>query len=149
MSVVIFDPEKFRLTHPAFTDEVKYPDEALENAFNLAVELIGNDDDSPIPYEPDATPPQLTRAVVLDLVTCHIATQNLLWDDTQTGPVTNATEGPRNVGLRLGRFFNAMRQARSISELNTSIWAVDHVWDGIAYNPKHSRLETAPFASGA
>ena len=89
MSVVIFDPETFRLAHPAFTDEVKYPDEALENAFNLAVELIGNDDDSPIPYEPDATPPQLTRAVVLDLVTCHIATQNLLWDDTQTGDASD------------------------------------------------------------
>lgn len=99
MSVVIFDPEKFRLVHPAFTDEVKYPDEALENAFNLAVELIGNDDDSPIPYEPEATPPVLTRAVVLDLVTCHIATQNLLWDDTQTGPVTNATEGSVSAGF--------------------------------------------------
>lgn len=99
MAVVIFDIEKFRLLHKVFSDEVKYPDEVLEAYFEQAAEIVGNDDDSPIPYDPEANPPVLTRATVLDLVTCHVATQSLLWGDTQAGPLTNAGQGSVSAGF--------------------------------------------------
>lgn len=91
MAVVVFDPEKFRTLHPAFADE-RFSDDALEACFDQAVELVGNED-SELPYDPDAKPPVKTRAIVLDLVTCHIATQSLLWDVTQAGPVASAGQG--------------------------------------------------------
>ena len=54
MAVVVFDPEKFRILHPAFSDEVKFPDETLQFYFDLAVEFVGNTDaDSFAPYDPD------------------------------------------------------------------------------------------------
>lgn len=99
MSAVVFDPSAFRKIHPAFSDELKYPDEVLQSCFDQAVEMIGNDGDSAIPYEPDAEPPVKTRAVVLDLLTCHIATQNYLWGEQQVGAVQSATEGSVNVGF--------------------------------------------------
>lgn len=99
MSVVVFDPESFRKIHPAFADEVRFPDEALTHCFDLAVEMIGNGDDSAIPYTPDNEPPVKTRAVVLDLLTCHIATQTYLWGDTQAAPTTSAAQGSVSVGF--------------------------------------------------
>lgn len=54
MAVVVFDPEKFRILHPAFSDEVKFPDDTLQFYFDLAVEFVGNTDaDSFAPYDPD------------------------------------------------------------------------------------------------
>lgn len=100
MAVVIFDPETFRKRHPGFSDEEKYTDEALQFCFDQAVEYIGNDDSSIIPYDPTAEPSELTREIVLDLVTCHIATQNYLWDDAQAGPLGNAAEGSVNAGFQ-------------------------------------------------
>lgn len=100
MAVVVFDVESFRKLHAAFADEEKYPDETLDAYFAQAEELIGNDDDCPIPYDPEAEPPVKTRAVVLDLVTCHLATQNLLWDDTQAGPLGNAGQGSVSAGFQ-------------------------------------------------
>lgn len=99
MAIVVFDVEAFRAHHPAFTDEVRFTDEALTFCFDQACAIVGNDDDSPVPYDPEATPPELERSVVLDLVTCHIATQNLLWGDTQAGPLTNATQGSTSAGF--------------------------------------------------
>lgn len=92
MAIVVFDIETFRKRHPAFLDEEKAPDEALIMAFEQAVEIIGNED-SQIPYEPNAQPPVMTRAVVLDLVACHIATQSLLWDEQQAGAIASAGQG--------------------------------------------------------
>lgn len=109
MAEVVFDVETFRKRHPAFQDEVKAPEEALVACFDQAVEMIGNED-SQIPYEPNTQPPIHTRAVVLDLITCHIATQSLLWDATQTGPVASAGEGSVNVSFG------------SMSEPGSSAW---------------------------
>lgn len=100
MAIVVFDPEVFRKRHAGFTDEEKYTDEALEFCFTQAVEMVGNDDDSIIPYEPEESPKELAREIVLDLLTCHIATQNILWEDTQAGPLGNAAEGSVNAGFQ-------------------------------------------------
>lgn len=99
MAAVVFDAETFRKVHPAFSDEVRFTDEMLAACFDQAVEIVGNGDDSAIPYEPDATPPVKTRAVVLDLLTCHIATQSYLWGDQQAAPLTNAGEGSVSAGF--------------------------------------------------
>ena len=99
MSAVVFNPETFRNVYPAFSDEGRFTDEALEACFDIAVEMIGNEDDSVVPYEPNAMPPVKTRATVLNLLTCHIATQNYLWGDTQAAPTMNATQGSVSVGF--------------------------------------------------
>ena len=99
MTAVVFDVETFRKVHPAFSDEVRFTDEMLTACFDQAVEIVGNGDDSAIPYDPTATPPVKTRAVVLDLLTCHIATQNYLWGDQQAAPLTNAAEGSVSAGF--------------------------------------------------
>ena len=112
MTAVIFKTETFRNVHPAFSDETRFTDEMLMACFDQAVELVGNGDDSVVPYEPDATPPVRTRAVVLDLVTCHLATQNYLWGDTQAAPTTNAAEGSVSAG------FGSLADMR-----NPSFWA--------------------------
>lgn len=99
MSAVVFETSAFRKVYPAFADEVRFTDEMLTACFDQAIELIGNDDDSAIPYAPDATPPVKTREVVLQLLTCHLATQNYLWGDTQAAPAQSAGQGSVNVGF--------------------------------------------------
>lgn len=100
MAVVVFSAEEFRKRHPAFSDEEKYTDEALIACFVQAEELVGNGDDSLVPYDPEAVPPIRTRGVVLDLLTCHLATQSLLWDATQAGPLGNAAQGSVSAGFQ-------------------------------------------------
>ena len=100
MATVVFDVEKLRALHPGFTDEERCTDEALEACFAQACELVGNGDDCLIPYEPDETPPILTRQIVLDLVTCHIATQSLMWGPTLAVPLGNAAEGAVSTGFQ-------------------------------------------------
>lgn len=99
MTEVVFDVERFREVNPAFKDEMRFTDAALSFCFEQAVEIIGNDDACPIPYAPDETPAVMTRSIVLNLLTCHIATQNLLWDPTQAGPVMSAAEGSVNASF--------------------------------------------------
>ena len=101
MSSVVFSAATFRVIYPAFSDEVKYPDEALADCFDTAVEIVGNDDESLIPYEPDATPPVKVRQQVLYALTCHLATMRYLWDPTQAGAVTNATQGSVSAGFAI------------------------------------------------
>lgn len=96
---VTFDCDAFRAAYPAFSDEGKCTDEALTQCFDLAVEIIGNDENSLIPYAPKDKPPVKTRAAVLMLLTCHIATIMLLWDDTQAAPITSATQGSVSAGF--------------------------------------------------
>lgn len=93
MSAVVFDLERFRALYLAFSDEEKVSDVQLEQAFSQAEEIIGNDDGSAIPYDPEALPPVVSREVALYLLTCHIATMQYLWQDDQTGPVAAATQG--------------------------------------------------------
>lgn len=99
MSEVVFDIEKFRALYPAFADETKVSDEALEMCFETAVSIVGNDDGCVIPYEPDAVPPVKTRLQVLYALTCHLATLQYLFDPKQAGAMTNATQGSVSVGF--------------------------------------------------
>lgn len=100
MAAVVFDPEAFRAAHPGFADENRFTDQALQACFDLAAEIVGNEDGDAVPYDPEAVPPVRTRAVLLDLVTCHIATQNLLWDDAQAGPLASAAQGSVNASFQ-------------------------------------------------
>lgn len=100
MAVVVFDPRKFRLRYPGFSDEEKVPDEVLEMLFDEACEIVDNDDDL-IPYDPDAKPPVRTREVLLYMIVCHIATMTYLWEPGQAGALTSATEGSVSAGFNV------------------------------------------------
>lgn len=101
MAVVVFDVERFRTLFPVFSDEERYPDEALEMCFDTACEIIGNDDGCVIPYEPEAVPPVKTRETLLNFLTCHIATMQYVWDADQVAPVANATQGTTSAGFAI------------------------------------------------
>jgi hypothetical protein len=101
MTAVIFDPTKFRAIYPAFSDEVRVPDEALEDCFETAETIIGNDDGSLIPYKPNAQPPVKVRQQALYALTCHLATMRYLWDATQAGAMTNAAQGSVSAGFAI------------------------------------------------
>ena len=99
MAAVIFNPETFRKLYPGFADEAKVTDEALNDCFELAEEIIGNDDSCPIPYDPEATPPVNTRKQALYALTCHLATMRYLWDATQAGALNHAQQGSVSAGF--------------------------------------------------
>lgn len=102
MAVVSFEPETFRVWYPAFSDEEKYTDEALTACFDQACVIVSNAENSPIPYDPDATPKKLARLEALYALTCHIATMRLVWDATQSGAVQSASEGSVSASFNLG-----------------------------------------------
>ena len=101
MTAVIFDPDNFRSIYPAFADETKVSDEALEDCFETAETIIGNDDGSLIPYEPEATPPVKVRQQALYALTCHLATMRYLWDATQAGALNHAAQGSVSAGFAI------------------------------------------------
>ena len=101
MTAVIFDPENFRAIYPAFADETRIPDAALEDCFETAETIIGNDDGSLIPYRLEATPPGKVRQQALYALTCHLATMRYLWDATQAGALTNAAQGSVSAGFAI------------------------------------------------
>ena len=101
MTAVVFDASTFRELYPAFSDETKVTDAALEDCFDLAVEIVGNDSSSLVPYDPDATPPVKTRLQVLYALTCHLATMRYLWEPTQAGALTSATQGSVSAGFAI------------------------------------------------
>lgn len=101
MSAVVFDPDKFRSIYPAFGDEEKITDAQLEQCFDTAVEIIGNDDGALIPFDPDGTPSVKTRELVLYLLTCHIATMQYLWDADQVAPVASAAQGSTSASFAI------------------------------------------------
>lgn len=101
MTAVVFDASTFRALYPAIADEVKVPDAALEDCFDSAVEIVGNDSSSLVPYDPDSTPPVKTRLQVLYALTCHLATMRYLWEPTQAGALVSATQGSVSAGLAI------------------------------------------------
>lgn len=101
MTAVVFSVATFREIYPAFKDETKVPDSALEDCFGLAVEIVGNDDGSLIPYAPEAMPPVKVRQQVLYALTCHLATMRYLWGPTQAGAMTNAAQGSVSAGFAI------------------------------------------------
>ncbi|MDY6322525.1 MAG: DUF4054 domain-containing protein [Succinivibrio sp.] len=100
MAAVIFDADSFRSRYPRFTEEL-VPDAMLEETWEAAVSLCGNDDaSSPFPYKPDAEPPVTTRKWALYLAMCHLLTMEL-WPQGQQGPITNASEGSVSTAFQL------------------------------------------------
>ena len=93
---VVFDAELFRSIYAGFRDVEKVTDEALQNCFDIASEIVGNAN-SCVPYDPQNN--IRTRETVLNLVTCHIATMMYLWDDAQSGSVSSATQGSVSVSF--------------------------------------------------
>jgi hypothetical protein len=89
MAAVEFDPAEFRAERPAFND---VPDDVLTAYFAAAEELCDNSESSRVPYDPDATPPVLTRRIVLYALVCHFGTLQMR-GDSAVGAVTSASEG--------------------------------------------------------
>lgn len=94
--IVVFNPTQFRTFYPRFTDDL-ITDEQLDNLFQLACTFINNTDNSRFPYDPDQN--VYTRAQMLYLLVCHLATMEL-WGNGQPGPLTSATQGSVSVGFQ-------------------------------------------------
>jgi hypothetical protein len=94
MKAVEFDIVGFREGHPQFAD---MGDAELGNYFRQSAMMIGNSDDSPIPYDP---PKKYDRQVILDLLTCHLATLAAWGKEGKSGPITQASQG--DVGVSFG-----------------------------------------------
>ncbi|WP_289171553.1 DUF4054 domain-containing protein [uncultured Parasutterella sp.] len=90
MAAVIFDSENFRKLYPAFSDEVAYPDELLEEYFSAAESFVGNDGNSFAPYDPSRK--VFLRKRLLDLVMCHLLTLDKM-PNGPVGRVSSATQG--------------------------------------------------------
>ena len=69
--VVPLDIAAFREAWPQFADEAVTPDAIIRVAWREAGLLVGNTPGGRIPYAP---PEVETRAVVMDLVLCHLLT---------------------------------------------------------------------------
>lgn len=106
MAAVEFSPARFRERRPQF-DEERFPDAALERAFEEACLLLDNGPASPVPYDPERG--VLDRERLLELLVCHLATLGARPLE-QGGPVTSVTEGSVSVSYRVpgdgeGAFF--------------------------------------------
>lgn len=93
MAVVVFSSDEFRGIYPQFSDTDVVTDAQLEEAFNTAVDFIGNSDSkSYFAYDPDNG--VTTRKRALYSATCHLATLLYLWPaNGQTGRVASASQG--------------------------------------------------------
>ena len=101
MTAVVFNCDTFRSIYPAFSDETRVTDAALQMCFATACEIVGNDETSLVPYDPDATPPVMARYQVLYALTCHLATLQYLFDPKQAGAMSNASQGSVSVGFAI------------------------------------------------
>ena len=93
--VVPLDIAAFRAAWPQFADPGETPDAAIEAAWRMAGLLAGNRPGGRIPYAP---PEVETRAVVMDLVLCHLLTLRQRGGGGLVGTLTSATEGMVSAG---------------------------------------------------
>ena len=87
MPIVIFDPAGFREARPQLAT---LSDAQLLAAFDTACLILSNSERSPVPYDPNAGVND--RKILLDLLTCHVATLALRGDGA-VGALASATEG--------------------------------------------------------
>lgn len=91
MAVVEFSLDEFRTQYPRFSDEEHFPDESLRLCFDMAVELIGNTDETSLaPYDP---PKVQTRKILLYLAACHFATLDADNPGGNVGRLASASQG--------------------------------------------------------
>ena len=91
--VVPLDIAAFRRAWPQFADEAVTPDAIIRVAWREAGLLVGNTPGGRIPYAP---PEVETRAVVMDLVLCHLLT--LRQRSGLVGTLTSAAQGSVSAG---------------------------------------------------
>jgi hypothetical protein len=89
MAIVTFDPDKFRALHPELVDKIST--ELLTSYFDLATMIIGNTDDSLVPYDPEKGLKH--REVLLYLLVCHFAKIKQMEDEGQAGVLVSTSEG--------------------------------------------------------
>lgn len=94
MAAVEFNQDEFLSRYPQFTD--KLTSGQLEQAWEIAVLLLRNDDKSLVPYDPEKG--IYTRRSLLYLLMCHLCTLALRPYD-QAGPVQSAGEGSVNASF--------------------------------------------------
>lgn len=131
--IVTFDPVEFREFYPKYTEKIA-TDAQLENFFNTAVMLIGNDDNSRFPYDPDAG--VYDRKTLLYLLVCHLATLNT-WQVGQTGPLTSASQGSVSIGYGQAQMGTA--EWYGLSQCGQTFWALTLKYrkGGLIYTPSN------------
>lgn len=95
MAIVKFDVKAWREVFPGYE---KLTDAQIEWAFQAACMLCDNTETSPFPYDPERGIE--TRRILLWYLVCHLATLALR-PPTQSGPMSNATEGSVTLGVQL------------------------------------------------
>jgi hypothetical protein len=93
VAVVEFDPAEIRERRPELAG---LTDGRLEGLFDEACLMVGNGDDSSVPYDP---PKVRDRKTILMLVVCHLATMDGWAAEGRAGPVTAAAEGSVSVSF--------------------------------------------------
>jgi hypothetical protein len=98
MALVTFEAQDmadFRAERPQFAG---LSDQVLQRLYWDACELVGNREDSLVPYSPPAV---ITRRRLIFLAMCHLAELESRAAQGIDGAVTNATEGTVSVGVTL------------------------------------------------
>ena len=90
MALVELDIAKFRAMRPEFTTDV-ISDETFTALWGFACDVVGNTEGKEL-YPYDLSNGKTTRAYLLYLVLCHLATLHL-WPAGQSGRVASASEG--------------------------------------------------------
>lgn len=112
MAVVELNAEEFRVWYPALT-ETRIPDELLEILFEHVCSIVGNDEKSLAPYNPDAQPPVNDRKILLYYALCHMCTLHLRGIEDQPGRIASSSQGSTSVSFDL---------MQSKSQSQTSQW---------------------------
>lgn len=86
MAAVVFDPNEFRELKPQFAD---FTDAQLNNAFDIACEIVDNSERSKVPYNPPAVK---TRKIILYALVCHLCELEKRGGGI-VGTMTSASEG--------------------------------------------------------
>ena len=109
MAVVVFNYDQWLTLYPQFTTTVTTEAQGQEY-FYQAQMYCSNGTCAPIPYEPTFTPPRYDRAIILNLLTAHIAALfagyvaggQLVPPSALVGRISNASEGSVSVATDMG-----------------------------------------------
>jgi len=136
MAIVVFDYADWLARYPEFSGVT----EPKAIAYFLEAELFcDNTPISIVPYDPAASPPVLTRELLLLMLTAHIAWIYGAAQSSMTGRITSATEGSVSVSSE-NPYPAGTVQWYQQSRYGSSFWAATAQWRTMLYRPQASRF---------
>lgn len=149
MTAVVFDYDTWALRYPELAATVPAPLAAIY--FSEAELYLDNTGCNPVqvPYQPDATPPILTRAAFLNMITAHIAALNGPTSNPLVGRIESAAEGTVNVTAKLEGEL-ASRAFWSQTKYGLAYWQASAQYRTMRYvpGPQFGQPPYLPYGSG-